>query len=116
MYEVTFSYGYIIFITQTPGILSPKEFKTFWIRTASEKNKFSISVGKGGETDPFMSHSWNNQEHDIKYIGFSSWTGHSGDWKILPHDLPVATKDFSYKYYYADIIGPEAGKHQKLLL
>ena len=96
--------------------MSPKEFKTFWIRTASEKNKFSISVGKGGETDPFMSHSWNNQEHDIKYIGFSSWTGHSGDWKILPHDLPVATKDFSYKYYYADIIGPEAGKHQKLLL
>ena len=42
---------------------------------------FTISVGRGGESDPFMSHSWDKQEHDIKYFAFGSFLG-SADWKM----------------------------------
>ena len=58
-----------------------------------------------------MSHTWKKKlQKRINFVAFSSWTGHSGDWKILPHNLKLKTKDLSYKYYYADIIGPLAGK------
>ena len=91
--------------------MSANQFRTFWIKTVSEDNSFTISVGKGRETLPFMSHTWKKKlQKRINFVAFSSWTGHSGDWKILPHNLKLKTKDLSYKYYYADIIGPLAGK------
>ena len=91
--------------------MSTNQFRTFWIKTVSEDNSFTISVGKERETLPFMSHTWKKKlQKRINFVAFSSWTGHSGDWKILPHDLKLKTKDLSYKYYYADIIGPLAGK------
>ena len=91
--------------------MSANQFRTFWIKTISEDSSFAISVGKGGETKPFMSHTWKKKlQKKLNFVAFSSWKGHSGDWKILPHDLQLTTKDLLYKYYYADIIGPLAGK------
>ena len=94
---------------QTTGILSDKEYRTFWIKTTSG----TISVGKGGETDPFMSHSLKRQEDQINFVAFSSWTGHTGKWEILPHHLQFTTKNYNYnplKYYStSSVINPEAG-------
>ena len=95
--------------SQTPGILSPEEYRTFWIKTVSEVNSFTISVGKGGETDAFMSHTWEKKhEKNIDFVAFSSWTGHSADWKILPTEFALTTRDHSYKYYPKDTIDPMA--------
>ena len=56
-----------------------------------------------------MSHTWKKKfEKKIDFVAFSSWKGHSGDWKILPSDLQVKTKDHSYKYYPKDLIDPIA--------
>ena len=67
-------------------------------------------MGKGGETVPFMSHTWEKKllKRKIDFVAFSSWQGHFGDWKILPSDLQVKTKDRSYKYYPKDLIDPIA--------
>ena len=93
----------------TPGILSDKEYRTFWIKTTSG----TISVGKGGETAPFVSHSLKRQENQINFVAFSSWTGHTGKWEILPHHLQFTTKNYNYnplKYFStSSVINPEAG-------
>ena len=57
-----------------------------------------------------MSHTWEKKllKRKIDFVAFSSWQGHFGDWKILPSDLQVKTKDRSYKYYPKDTIDPMA--------
>ena len=95
---------------QTPRILSNTEFRTFWIKAASENNKFSISVGKGGVSVAFMSHAWDQQEHQVNYIAFSSGTdsidGTIGngqlEWKIIPAHLQFTTVGYIYKYHTVD--------------
>ena len=44
----------------------------------------------------------------INFVAFSSWKGHSGDWKIFPLGLELTTKDWSYKYYPTDKVDPIA--------
>ena len=102
-----FTYIYVVF--QTLGILDTTEFRTFWVKTESENSKFTIHVGKGGERHAFMSHTWDDQEHQINFVAFSSWYGHSGEWKILPHDFEFTTQDNNYKYYSSTAVNPEAG-------
>ena len=99
-----------ILIIQTPYILSDLEFRTFWIRTETANPKFTISVGRGGETAPFMSHTFDYQQHAINYVAFSSYYGHSGEWYILPHRLEVTTQDYSYHYYSTSAVSPTRGR------
>ena len=81
--------------TQTPGILSEKEFRTFWITMTST----TISVGRGGETVPFMTYSFGKSNPRINYVAFSSWGPHSGQWEILPHNIQFTTNGYNFKYY-----------------
>ena len=81
--------------TQTPGILSKKEFRTFWITITST----TISVGRGGENFPFMTYIFKKSNPRINYVAFSSWGPHSGQWKILPNGIRFATDGYNFKYY-----------------
>ena len=94
---------------QTPGILSSSEFRAFRIKAGIVVNRFTISVGRGSDTTPFMSYSWDQQEHHIKYIGFSSWSGLSAEWR-LGVDLQLATQDYSYTYFLASEFSGVVGK------
>ena len=104
-----FTQATFILLFQTPDILSDWEFRTFWIRTELADPQFTISVGRGGETAPFMSHTFDYQKHDINFVAFSSWNGHSGEWYILPHRLEVTTQDYSYHYYSTSAVSPTRG-------
>ena len=81
--------------TQTPSILSKNEFRTFWIKTTAT----TISVGRGGVTAPFMIYSLEKSNPRINYVAFSSWGPHSGQWKILPHNIQFTTNGYNFKYY-----------------
>ena len=65
-------------------------------------HKFTVSVGRGWESDPFMSHSWDKQEHQIKYFAIGSFHGSSAEWKIQssnqPSNLNIVTGE-QYSYY-----------------
>ena len=85
----------IYVLSQTPGIVSPTEFRTFWIKTGSEDGKFTVAVGKGGEAQAFMSQTWNYQKHSpIEYVAFYTT---SGEFKFPPHD-PINGADADYVY------------------
>ena len=104
-----FTQATFIFLFQTPDILSDWEFRTFWIRTESADPQFTISVGRGGETAPFMSHTFDYQKHDINFVAFSSYYGHSGEWYILPHHFEITTQEYSYQYYSTSALSPTRG-------
>ena len=96
---------------QTPNILSDKEFRTFWIMWNTWFG--TISVGIGGQTVPFMSHTsqkWNK----INYVAFASWEN-SGKWEILPHHLQFETWNYNYNNIYSistiyqEVIHPDKG-------
>ena len=57
---------------QTPGIVSPSEFKGFWIVTEISNNQIVIQVGREGESTPFMTGTDKNPLQ-VHYIGLSSW-------------------------------------------
>ena len=94
---------------QTPNILSDKEFRTFWIKTTSN----TISVGRGGATAPFMSHT-EEKLNEINYAAFASWEN-SGKWMIFPHRLQFETKNYNYNNIYSistiyqEVIHPDKG-------
>ena len=96
--------------TQTPGILSKNEFRTFWIKTTAT----TISVGRGGETAPFMIYSLEKSNPSIKYVAFSSWGPHSGQWEILPHNIQFTTNGYKFKYYSKSAVTDlQAGRYFK---
>lgn len=70
---------------QTPGILDPQKFRSFWISAVRRGHAWDFKVGKGGETKPFMSHT-TNWVHNIAYIGFASWGNHEMHYRILNGD------------------------------
>ena len=75
--------------------MSETEFRTFWIKTGSEDGKFTVAVGKGGETQAFMSQTWNYQKHSpIEYVAFYTT---SGEFKFPPHN-PINGADADYVY------------------
>ena len=68
-------------IEQTIGILSSTEFRKFWIKTEdTEDHKFTISVGKDGEKNAFISYTWEKQMHQINFVSFGC---PKGEWNIV---------------------------------
>ena len=67
-------------IYQTPGIVSPIEFRSFWITAEKVNNKLVIKVGKGGESLPFMTGSDENPL-EIRFVAVSSF-GDEGTWSF----------------------------------
>ena len=61
---------------QTPDIMSPDEFRGFWILTEYVNNRETlvIEVGKDGESEPFMT-GIDANPLEIAYVGLSSWSG-----------------------------------------
>ena len=58
---------------QTPGIVSPTEFRGFWITTEMINNQLVIKVGKDGESAPFMT-GVDEKPLEIRYVGLSAFT------------------------------------------
>ena len=58
---------------QTPNILSPSEYREFWITTENVNGKLEIEVGKSGETTPFMTGTDPNPLN-IQKVGLSAFT------------------------------------------
>lgn len=59
----------------TPGIVDNNELRGFWIRWHDK----TITVGREGESDPFMSHKDPNL-FPIRYVGICTAYGSSGSW------------------------------------
>nr|XP_033324070.1 uncharacterized protein LOC117219218 isoform X3 [Megalopta genalis] len=62
---------------ETPGILSPDEFRGFWIRWGDG----AISVGKEGEPSAFLTYT-DPDPFGIGYFGVCTGWGASGEWMI----------------------------------
>ncbi|XP_078691370.1 uncharacterized protein LOC144921857 isoform X1 [Branchiostoma floridae x Branchiostoma belcheri] len=82
----------------TPAINSPTEYRTFWINLASDG---TISVGKGGESLPFM--SWTDPRPiRVSYAGYSTGWGSDGRWKFCSETdcsmTMLKTTDTTYEY------------------
>ena len=58
---------------QTPGIVSPTEFRSFWITTEKVNNKLVIKVGKDGENVPFMT-GIDENPLKIGFVALSAFT------------------------------------------
>merc|ERR1712242_41985 len=86
----------------TPGILSEKEFRKFWIRMG-EGNANSISVGRGGEDEPFI-HKTLDERHAVFYAAFmGADSGNTNQWRIrMKNEVKeISTSDkFKYLKYY----------------
>nr|XP_033324068.1 uncharacterized protein LOC117219218 isoform X1 [Megalopta genalis] len=65
---------------ETPGILSPDEFRGFWIRWGDG----AISVGKEGEPSAFLTYT-DPDPFGIGYFGVCTGWGASGEWMIEGH-------------------------------
>eukprot|EP00092_Neocalanus_flemingeri_P012987 GFUD01013997.1.p1 GENE.GFUD01013997.1~~GFUD01013997.1.p1 ORF type:complete len:1217 (+),score=231.72 GFUD01013997.1:486-3653(+) len=66
---------------QTPGIVSPSEFRGFWITTEVKNGKLEIKVGKEGENVPFMSGNDNNPLQR-NYVALASWTSNTATYQF----------------------------------
>ena len=64
----------------TPNILSPTEFRKFWIEIV-EGDEIMISVGKNGEEEPFMATTF-AKKHSILYAAFAAWRNFTNEWKV----------------------------------
>ncbi|XP_078674665.1 uncharacterized protein LOC144912807 [Branchiostoma floridae x Branchiostoma belcheri] len=63
----------------TPGILSPDEFRIFWV---SWTQNGAIAVGRVGESSPFM--QWQDPNPlGIGYFGYSTGWGYTGEFEFL---------------------------------
>ncbi|XP_077981785.1 C3 and PZP-like alpha-2-macroglobulin domain-containing protein 8 [Glandiceps talaboti] len=85
----------------TPGILSPNEFREFWI----SYNNGVIRVGKEGDQEAFM--EWTDPDPlPVKYLGYSTGWGSDGQF-VFCMDDPIAeckplvfSTDTTYQYRY----------------
>ncbi|XP_019613501.1 PREDICTED: thyroid peroxidase-like [Branchiostoma belcheri] len=69
-------------LVSTPGIISATEYRTFWINLAPDG---TISVGKGGVSQPFM--SWRDPNPiRVSYAGYSTRSGATGRWKFCSNE------------------------------
>ncbi|XP_078682431.1 uncharacterized protein LOC144916906 [Branchiostoma floridae x Branchiostoma belcheri] len=69
-------------LVSTPAIISPTEYRTFWINLAPDG---TISVGKGGVSQPFM--SWRDPNPlRVSYAGYSTGWGATGRWKFCSNE------------------------------
>ncbi|KAI8510809.1 hypothetical protein Bbelb_117250 [Branchiostoma belcheri] len=76
-HDVTDMYEIVI------GIISPTEYRTFWINLAPDG---TVSVGKGGVSQPFM--SWRDPNPlRVSYAGYSTGWGATGRWKFCSNEV-----------------------------
>ena len=68
------------FLTSTPNILSQTEFRQFWVKII-KGDKIMISVGKGGENQPFMTTTFNKKK-SILYVAFASQVDGNNEWNV----------------------------------
>ncbi|KAI8510743.1 hypothetical protein Bbelb_116590 [Branchiostoma belcheri] len=69
-------------LVSTPAIISPTEYRTFWINLAPDG---TISVGKSGVSQPFM--SWMDPNLiRVSYAGYSTGWGATGRWKFCSNE------------------------------
>ncbi|XP_078684912.1 uncharacterized protein LOC144918226 isoform X1 [Branchiostoma floridae x Branchiostoma belcheri] len=69
-------------LVSTPGIISATEYRTFWINLAPDG---TVSVGKGGDAQPFM--SWRDPNPiRVYYAGYSTGWGATGRWKFCSNE------------------------------
>ena len=68
------------FLTSTPSIISQTEFRQFWIRIIKD-DRILISVGKGGEDQPFMTTTFNKKK-SILYVAFASQVDGTNEWHV----------------------------------
>ena len=83
----------------TPGIMSEQDFRKFWVRVG-EGNANSISVGRGGEDEPFMTRTL-SKTHAVFYTAFGTYKDNTIYWRIKQRDevKEITTKGSeSYKY------------------
>jgi len=87
-------------VTSTPGILSPEEYREFYISLRMEvtgaQKKIYVGVGKRGE-NPFMSYSL-DYTHPINYIGFASWHTITNEYIFKSEKFSVA----GYNYFFIE--------------
>jgi len=87
-------------VTSTPGILSPEEYREFYISLRMEvtgaQKKINVGVGKRGE-NPFMSYSL-DYTHPINYIGFASWHKITNEYIFKSEKFSVA----GYNYFFIE--------------
>ncbi|KAI8490945.1 hypothetical protein Bbelb_313640 [Branchiostoma belcheri] len=77
--------GHNLASASTPAINSPTEYRTFWINWAPDG---TISVGKGGVAEPFM--SWTDPNPlRVSYAGYSTGFGSTGRWKFCSKKDPL---------------------------
>ena len=68
---------------QTPSILSATEYRRFWVKAGIMESKFTVCVGKGDETVPFIAHTWDNEPHTMPcHVAFSTGHGKTAYWEI----------------------------------
>ncbi|XP_011342741.1 uncharacterized protein LOC105282474 isoform X1 [Ooceraea biroi] len=65
---------------ETPGILDADDYRGFWIRW-DNGNGITLTVGKEGESDPFLSYT-DPEPFGIGYFGVCTGWGATGDWLI----------------------------------
>merc|ERR1711915_890096 len=87
-------------VTSTPDILSPEEYREFYISLRKEgtgdQKKINVGVGKRGE-NPFMSYSL-DYTHPINYIGFASWDKITNEYIFKSDKFSVA----GYNYFFIE--------------
>lgn len=68
---------------QTLGILSPMEYRRFWVKAGIMEDRFTVCVGKGDETVPFIAHTWDKEPHTMPcHVAFSTGHGKTAYWEI----------------------------------
>ena len=61
-----------------------------------------------------MIYSLEKSNPRINYVAFSSWGPHSGQWKILPHNIQFTTNGYKFKYYSKSAVTDlQAGRYFK---
>ncbi|XP_076284163.1 uncharacterized protein LOC143210832 isoform X1 [Lasioglossum baleicum] len=78
---------------ETPGILSPDEFRGFWIRWGDG----AISVGKEGEPSAFLTYT-DPDPFGIGYFGVCTGWGASGEWMIEGHGSLSTRNQLVYQF------------------
>ena len=84
--------------------MSEKEFRRFWIRMG-EGNSNSISVGRGGEDEPFIHNAGGKLgRYAVIYAAFmGADSGNTNQWRIkMKNEVrEISTSDkFKYLKYY----------------
>ena len=84
------------------SFLREDKFQKFWVRLG-EGNRITISVGRGGEEEPFISQTF-KKRHAVFLTAFSAYLDTTIDWKIKIKDevkeISTTGTDLQYIPYH----------------